>query len=79
MDIQDKKETNGTLVIPNHNHNKQAITQKDPKDGAKGLGVILAPDGNTKDQLNKLLTKVKTWSTKISRGYISLFAADVAL
>ena len=45
----------------------------------KGLGVFLAPDGNNKAQFKDLEDKIKKWAMRISRGYITRYAADVAL
>ena len=45
----------------------------------KGLGVLLAPDGNDNDQFNELRDTVQAWLTNITKSYISRFAADLAL
>ena len=74
-----KVETAGELLIPDENNIDQPIVQKDPSEGSEGLGVFLAPDGNDKAQFDELQKKISKWSQKISRGYLSRFAADLAL
>ena len=74
-----KTETAGKLAIPDHKQNDQYIDQIEPSVGKEGLGVYLAPDGNNKDQFNALLKKIKKWSTRVSHGFLSRHAADIAL
>ena len=66
-------------MIPDENNVDQQIVQKEPSEGSEGLGVFLSPDGNDKDQFNALTKKIKNWSDKIAKGYLSCFAANVAL
>ena len=74
-----KKETEGTILIPDHQQIDQVVQQKEPHQGMKGLGVFLAPDGNNKAQYDDLEKKIKIWASRISKGYLTRFAADVAL
>ena len=64
-------DVDGTLKIPDHERIDQEVVQKEPHEGLKGLGVLLYPDGDDSDQFEELMGKVRTWSSHISKGFIS--------
>jgi len=55
------------------------IALLNPTVGRKMLGAVSAPNGNTKDQYEELLSKAKTWGAKIKTSYLHRFDANMSL
>ena len=59
------------LLIPQPNSDDVVITLKDVSDESEVLGVFTSPAGRGVAQLDKMITKGKKWSTKVSASNLT--------
>ena len=63
-------DNNNKLTMLDPDDNRVDLQQLPVHIGMRTLGVILAPDGNNKDQLAALLDKAEQWADLISTGHL---------
>ena len=60
------------------NQGHDYITIKDPDEAFRMLGGFVAPDGNTKVQVDKLYQKSKKWGLRITFSHLNAHEAWIA-
>jgi hypothetical protein len=60
----------GDIYVNDINNSRKQLCRLEPNQAYETLGVFIAPDGNSDDQFNKLLTLAKKWSDSMQTGSI---------
>ena len=60
----------GDIYVIDINNSCKKLCRLEPSQAYETLGVFIAPDGNSDDQFNKLLTLAKKWSDSMRTGSI---------